>query len=94
MIRAAQIGLVMMGGGLFMSAVYGQHEQARRCAEARRQNLPNAEQICASSSSGSSWHSHFSSYGSSSSGSSSSAASSATRGGFGATGAHFASAGG
>jgi hypothetical protein len=97
MIRAAKIALVVMGGGLVMSAVYAHHQQTRRCAEARRQNLPDAEQICARSSSSWSWHSH-SSYGSSSSsygsGSSSSSATSVARGGFGAAGAHFASSGG
>ena len=94
MIRAAQIALVVMGGGLFMSAVYHQHEQARRCAEARRQNLPDREEICAGGSSGSSSYSHFGSSGSASSRSGSAPAPSVARGGFGGTGAHFASAGG
>jgi hypothetical protein len=97
MIRAAKIGLVVMGGGLVMYGGYADHRRAERCTLARQQNLPDADQICARGSSGSSgyssWRSGSSYSGSTYSGSSSAGTSSVSRGGFGASGAHFASAG-
>ena len=86
MFRAVTISLVLMGGGLVTLAAL--RPPSDRCAVARAQNLPDADQICAQSRGHGAGGGHASgSFGGSSAGGSGSSSVGVARGGFGGSGA-------
>ena len=87
--RATGIGLVLLGGGIAFGFTRCD-TTSEQCREARVQGLPNAEEICRSSSrSGGSSSSSSSSW----RGGGSSTATASARSGFGSSASHFSGGG-
>jgi hypothetical protein len=80
MLRAGQIGLVLMGGGLVMWSV----APSKDCMSARLQHRPDASQLCAGAAGHGGYYTHTLA---------SSRVGTVVRGGFGSIGAHLARAG-